>query len=211
MKKLYKLSLIGLLLFNSLNINAQDETNPWAFSFGINAVDFFPTGQDEPLGEFFDEIFNLTDHFNVLPTLSNLSISRYINNNITVGINGSYNVIDRFGEQRVDDLTYIAVDLFGKYDFSSFFKSKSIGLEPYSGLGFGLTFIDGFAAGPELIGNLTLNGLAGLTWWWSSHFGINIESKYKASIDDDRVSSHLQHSVGLIYKFGGSSTDDDEI
>ena len=39
-----KVALLALLLVTSFsNVNAQDENNPWAVGFGVNAVDFYPT------------------------------------------------------------------------------------------------------------------------------------------------------------------------
>jgi len=41
--------------------------------------------------------------------------------------------------------------------------------------------------------------------------GLNIQSTYKHSFDDERQPSHFQHALGVIIKFGGKDTDGDGI
>ena len=57
MKNLSRLSFAMLLVLGFSNTYAQDEDNPWPISFGVTAVDFYPTGEDAPLGGYFDEYF----------------------------------------------------------------------------------------------------------------------------------------------------------
>ena len=52
MKNLSRL-FFAMLLLLSFNVKAQDSDNPWAIGIGINAVDFYPTGEDAPLGGYF--------------------------------------------------------------------------------------------------------------------------------------------------------------
>ena len=92
------------LVLGLSNANAQDDNNPWQISFGINAVDFWPTGEDAPLGDYFDEYFNVTDHYNIIPSLSVLSASKYLGNGFSFGATGSVNKIEKFGDQDLDDL-----------------------------------------------------------------------------------------------------------
>ena len=40
--KLAVLAVFALVMVS--NVNAQDRNNPWAVSFGINAIDYFGTG-----------------------------------------------------------------------------------------------------------------------------------------------------------------------
>ncbi len=211
MKNLSKLVLALFLAFSFSTANAQDENNPWLFSFGINAVDFFPTGEDAPLGEFFDEFFNVTDHFNVLPFLSTVSINRYVKNNFSVGITGSVNTIDQFGEERVDDLVYIAVDGILKYSFKNLISSKK--WDPYLGIGAGYTWLDQPDVGNDatIAGNGSLNGTAGFGYAFTERFGIFVQTTYKETFDGSNVDSHFQHSLGLTFKFGGKDTDGDGI
>ena len=41
MKKFYTKILPTLLIVFTLNLNAQNEDNPWMISAGVNAVDFY--------------------------------------------------------------------------------------------------------------------------------------------------------------------------
>ena len=47
-------------MFSFSNVNAQDQNNPWQLNFGVNAVDFYPVGEDAPRGGYFDEFVNAT-------------------------------------------------------------------------------------------------------------------------------------------------------
>jgi hypothetical protein len=93
MKNLSRLLLAMLLVFG-FNANAQDENNPWKIFIGTNAVDPYPVGEDAPLGDYFDEFFNATDHYNILPSLSTISVSRYVGDGFVLSAAGSINEID---------------------------------------------------------------------------------------------------------------------
>ena len=91
---------------------SQDENNPWYLSVGVNAVDTYPVGEDNrPLtGGFLDEMYNVDDHWNILPSISTLYVGRYIGNGFALGLRGSLNKIDKLGDVSVDDLAYYSVD-----------------------------------------------------------------------------------------------------
>ncbi len=201
MKNLGKLTLVLLLAVSFNFAGAQNEDNPWAISFGINAVDFYPTGEDAPLGGYFDEFFNATDHYNILPSISTLTVSRYLSDNFSFGVAGSINRIDKFGDASVDDLTYYGLDGIIKYSFANVIKSKK--LEPHLGIGGGYTWVDD-------IGRGTLNGSAGLTYWFTRNIGLSVQSTYKHSFED-ALASHFQHTAGISIQFGGKDTDGDGI
>jgi OOP family OmpA-OmpF porin len=197
MKNLSRL-FFAMLLLLSFNVKAQDENNPWAIGIGINAVDFYPTGEDAPLGGMFDEFFNFGDHYNVLPSLSTISVSRYLSDGFTLSVAGSLNKIEHYGDQSVDDWSYYGLDGTIKYNF---LKSKTF--DPYLGVGGGYTWVDEIGAG-------TLNGTVGFNIWFSDNIGLNLQSSYKHAFED-YLSSHFQHSAGLVIKFGGKDTDGDGI
>ena len=50
MKHLSKFLVVILLVVGVNNIQAQDENNPWQVSFGVNAIDTYPTGDDGGFG-----------------------------------------------------------------------------------------------------------------------------------------------------------------
>ncbi len=201
MKNLSRLFIATLLLLSFSNANAQDENNPWALGVGVNAVDLYPVGEAAPLGEYFDEYFNLTDHYNYLPSLSSISVSRYLSDGFVLSVAGTINEINKIGDSSANDLSYYAVDGTVKYSFSKLLNKSW--LEPYLGVGGGYTWVDQIGAG-------TLNGTLGFNFWFSENIGLTVQSSYKHAFED-YLPKHFQHTAGLAIKFGGKDTDGDGI
>lgn len=202
MKNLSRLLFAMLLVFVYSNANAQDENNPWQITVGVNAVDAYPNGDGAPFSEtIFDEYFNVGDHWNILPSISSISVSKYLGEGFSFGVAGSINKIDKWGDASVDDLSYYGIDGTIKYSLNSLFNSSFI--EPYLGLGGGYTWIDEIGAG-------TLDGTLGFNFWFSENIGITVQSSYKHSFED-YLTTHFQHTAGLSIKFGGTDTDGDGI
>ena len=201
MKNLSRLMFALLLIVGFSTANAQDENNPWQATIGFNAIDLYPVGDDEPLGEIFDEYFNVNDHWNIIPVLSRFTVSRYLGDNFSLGVAGSVNKIEKFGDASVDDLTYIAGDAFLKYNLGALFGLKAF--DPYVAIGGGVTWVDDIPAG-------TANGTLGFNYWFSDQFGVTFESAYKQNFGDNGY-EHFQHAVGLSIRFGGTDTDGDGI
>ncbi len=201
MKNLSRLLFAMLLVLGYSNVNAQDENNPWQITIGANAVDFYPTGENAPLGDTFDEYFNVEDHWNILPSLSTISVSKYLGDGFSFGVAGSLNKIDKWGDASVDDLSYYGVDGTIKYSLSNLFKSDTF--EPYLGAGGGYTWVDEVGAG-------TVNGTLGLNLWFNENIGLTLQSAYKHAFED-YLQTHFQHTVGISIKFGGADTDGDGI
>ena len=200
MKNLSRLMFALLLVIGYSNANAQDENNTWQFSFGVNAVDFYPTGENAPLGGYFDKYFD-TGHYNIVPSLSTFTVSKYLGDGFSFGVTGSINKIDTWGDADVDDLSYFGADGIIKYSLGDLLGWNTI--EPYLGAGGGYTWVDKVGAG-------TLNGTFGLNFWFSEHVGLTVQSSYKHSFED-YLAKHFQHSVGITFKFGGKDTDGDGI
>jgi len=188
MKHLKKV-LFVFVLFAGLSMNAQDENNPWAIDFGINAVDLYPTNQPG-LGNWFDEYFNIGDHYNTLPSISRVRVGRYIGDGFSLGVALSLNKIKKVGDVSVDDLTYIGSDLDIRYDLNNVF-GQSKWFDPYVAVGGGYTFVDNLGAG-------TFNGGAGFNIMFNDFLGLNVQSTYKHSFDEVRQLPHFQHALGVI-------------
>ncbi|MFH6770815.1 OmpA family protein [Gaetbulibacter aestuarii] len=202
MKNLSRLLFAMLLVFVYSNANAQDENNPWQITVGVNAVDAYPNADGAPFSEtIFDEYFNLDDHWNILPSISSISVSKYLGEGFSFGVAGTINKIDKWGDSTVDDLSYYGVDGTIKYSLNSLFNSNFI--EPYLGIGGGYTWIDEIGAG-------TLDGTLGLNFWFSDNIGLTLQSSYKHSFED-YLTTHFQHTAGLSIKFGGTDSDGDGI
>jgi len=200
MKNLSRL-FFALVLVLSFNANAQDDNNPWKITIGVNAVDLYPVGEDAPLGSYFDEFFNAEDHWNILPSISSLSVSRYLSDGFTFTAAGSINEISKIGDTTADDLTYYALDGAVSYSFADLIKSTKF--DPYLGVGGGYTWVDEIGAG-------TLNGTFGLNYWLSENIGLTAQSSYKHAFED-YLPKHWQHTVGLSIRFGGKDTDGDGV
>ena len=195
MKNLNRLILTTLLVFAFGNVNAQDENNPWQITIGVNAVDVFPVGEDAPQGDYFQEFYNVEDHWSILPSISVISLQKYVEDGFSMGISASINRLDKWGQTQdgtavsVNNLMYYAIDGNVKYSLSELFNTKK--LEPFVGFGGGFTWIEegsfntsSNAAGSGLAGAGTLNGTVGLAYWFSDNVGITAQSTYKHSFQD---------------------------
>ncbi len=201
MKQLSRLLVVGLLVLGFNNIQAQDENNPWQISFGVNAIDVYPTNDSDaayPTGTLFSEYFNANDHWNILPSISYVHVSKYIGDGFAFGVRGSLNRISKLGDVAVDDLSHYAVDGTIKYNF---FKNTT--LDPFVEVGGGYTWVDEIGAG-------TVNGGIGLNFWFTDFIGLTVQTQYKHAFEDYGV-KHFQHLAGVSIRFGGTDTDGDGI
>ena len=198
-----KVALLALFVVASFsNVNAQDSNNPWAIGFGINAVDYFPTGFDAAgIGEFGSQFANANDHYNIIPALSRVTVARHINGGFSLELAGSLNKISKIGENEVSDLTYYGMDAAIKY---SLMHKDMKWFDPYLGVGGGYSILDSNGAA-------TVNGTLGANLWVTDHFGFNIQTSYKHSFDDVEHMPHFQHAAGVMIRFGGIDTDGDGI
>lgn len=221
MKKVSNLVAALLLVFTFSQVNAQTENLPWAFTAGVNAVDLYPVGEDAPRGDYFDEYFNVSDHWNILPSISKLTLSRYLSDGFVASVSGSANKIDKFPDRGFEDsdleadpslvgvqprnseLTYVSLEGLISYNFRDLINGEGGWFAPYLGVGGGYTWLDDIGAG-------NLNGAAGIDFMISENFAINAQSTYKHAFEDYGV-RHFQHSLGAKFIFGGVDTDGDGI
>ncbi len=196
MKHLSKLLVVALLVVGINNIQAQDENNPWQVQFGVNAVDVYPTGD---VSSFGNEFFNANDHWNILPSISYVGVSKSVGDGFSIGARGSLNKISKLGDVSVDDLSYYAIDGTIKYNF---IKRTTV-IDPFVEIGGGYTWVDEIGAG-------TANGGLGLNIWFSENIGLTLQSNYKHAFEDYGI-KHFQHLAGISVKFGGTDTDGDGI
>ena len=225
MKHLNKI-FVAVMMVMGLSSQAQDSNNPWAISFGVNAVDTKTSagGGHNWLDKHFSQPFAVKDNWNILPSVSYLSVARSIGDNFSFGLAGSVNKIDKYVKfaptapghdsrgyvvSNPGDLMYYGVDATIKYSFMNLINSKVI--DPSLSVGGGYTFFGDSSYG-------TLNPGAGLTFWFTENVGLELTTKYKKSFGDREdasgtpdAPSHFQHSAGIIFKFGGKDTDGDGI
>ncbi len=226
MKHLKKL-LVAVMVVMGLSSHAQDSNNPWAISFGVNAVDT-RTSSGSGSGFFdqhFSQPFAVKDNWNILPSLSYIGVSKYVGSGFSVGLQGSVNKIDKYvifnpsspdADSRGNvvenpgDLMYYGIDATIKYSFMELIKSKVV--DPSLSVGGGYTFFGDSSFG-------TVNPGAGVTFWFTDAIGLELSTRYKWAVGGDRedasgepdAPSHFQHMAGLVFKFGGKDTDGDGI
>ena len=217
MKHFNKL-FVAVAMVMGLSSQAQDSNNPWAISFGTNAVDTRVSAASK-VEDQFSQYFNVNDNWNILPSVSYITVSRHINKGFTFGVTGSVNRIKNWVEPRTTipgdytvinpgDLSYYAVDGKIQYSLGNLFGWKVV--DPSAHVGGGYASMGKASYG-------TANAGLGLTFWLSEMFGVEFQSTYKYSFDQDsripeqNVPSHMQHFAGLIFKFGGKDTDGDGI
>jgi outer membrane protein OmpA-like peptidoglycan-associated protein len=225
MKHLNKL-LVAVMMVMGLSSHAQDSNNPWAISFGVNAIDTKTSagGGNNWLDRHFSQPFAVKDNWNILPSVSYLSVFRNVGDNFSFGLSGSVNKIDKavyfrptapghdsrgYIVTNPGDLMYYGIDATIKYSFMSLIKSKVI--DPSLTVGGGYTFL-----GKDSYG--TVNPGAGLTFWFTENIGLSLATAYKKSFGDREdvygvidSPSYFQHTAGLTFKFGGKDTDGDGI
>ena len=225
MKHLNKI-FVAVMMVMGLSSQAQDSNNPWAISFGVNAVDTKTSagGGHNWLDKHFSQPFAVKDNWNILPSVSYLSVARSVGDNFSFGLAGSVNKIDKYVKfaptapghdsrgylvSNPGDLMYYGIDAIIKYSFMNAINSKVI--DPSLSVGGGYTFFGDSSYG-------TLNPGAGLTFWFTENVGLELATKYKKSFGDREdasgtpdAPSHFQHSAGIIFKFGGKDTDGDGI
>lgn len=217
MKHLSRFLVASLLIMVIGSVNAQDKNNPWAISVGANAIDTYPVGDNareagtnlEIRGDVFEEFYNVNDHWNILPSVSYINISRYVGDGFVVGVTGTLNRIDKLGDSSpVNDLQHFAVDGAVSYSLKELISSNWF--DPYVKAGAGYTWLDSQNTGGTP-GFGTANGGVGVRFWLSENFNIGLQSLYKHTFEDDRGINHFQHSASLGFSFGGKDTDGDGI
>jgi hypothetical protein len=193
MKNLSKLLIAVLITFSYTNTYSQDENNPWQFSFGINAVDLNA-----------DEFFAIDENWNVSSGLSMFTLSKYLGDNMSLGLSGSVNSISKFtdGDEFINDATNFAGDLMLKYSLSEVLSLEK--MEPFVGIGIGKTWMDSSSW-------MTSNASLGMNYWFSDVWGLTAQVDYKLNMSENGRGNTemldkgelMRYSLGFTVRFGG--------
>lgn len=200
MKNLCKFFLAFFAIALTTTAFAQDKNNPWQVSFGVNAIDVYPTNQPG-YGGWFSEFYNVEDHWNILPSISTISVSRYVDSGFSFGLQGSLNTLEKLGDTEVSEISHYAVDASITYSLSELINLGKF--DPFLAVGGGVTWLDDKGDG-------TFNGSAGLNYWINDNIGLTYKAAYKHVFEDSGI-PHFQHVAGVSIKFGGKDTDSDGI
>jgi len=203
MKRL-KLAMIALFtLVTFSNVNAQDSNNPWAVSIGVNALDV-------RLGNDFSDHLNDnygTQDWNILQMISRITGEKYLSDGFTIQFAASVNQIQTINRKNDSDLIYYSLDANIKYDLDGLvgkiFGGTSPYFNPFIYAGGGYSSLDSRGEG-------MFNYGWGFNVWLSETVGIVYQTGSKESFADN-VPSHYQHSLGVVFRFGGVDTDGDGI
>tara|TARA_B110000090_G_scaffold95303_1_gene107433 strand:+ start:141 stop:755 length:615 start_codon:yes stop_codon:yes gene_type:complete len=204
MKNFGKLLLVVLITLSYSNTYSQDENNPWQFSFGVSAVDLDVDSQSE-----FADFFAVDENWNVSSGLSMFTLSKYLGNNLSVGLSGSVNSISNFadGYEFVNDVSYFAGDLMLKYSLGDIIYIFGA-MTPYVGIGLGNTWMDSQSW-------LTTNASLGMNYWFSDVLGLTAQVDYKMNMSENGNGNTvlldeggtMRYSLGFSLKFGGEDKE----
>ena len=139
--------------------------------------------------------------------LPSLSLSRYIFNNFSLGVNYSNNDVEISNE----DLYYYSIDGIIKYSIPVDSKILGAKVDPYLSAGYGLV---NFGEGDVSFGSKNTSygpslG-AGVDFQISKNIALNTGISYK-SLDEKNAYSNLQHVVGIKFNFGKGDSDGDGV
>ncbi|WP_194851767.1 OmpA family protein [Nonlabens antarcticus] len=202
MKNYFKLFIAGAILLSAGIVQAQDETNRFAVSVGVTAIDLYPVGEeDQGLGGYFDEFFNV-DHYNILTAPTRVEVGYYIGDGIVSTLAASLSKIDRVGDTRVSDMAYYSFDGGLRYNLREIYNGSDL-FNPYLGIGGSYQFIDDISFG-------TFNGTVGFDIRLAESVYFNVQTTYKHAFEDASP-KHFQHVAGIKFAWGAVDTDGDGI
>jgi OOP family OmpA-OmpF porin len=197
--KILKIAIIALFTLSiSGNVSAQDDNNPWVIGIGLNTVDFY--NGDDFSNQIKDALGN--SDWNVLPSVSRVSADKYLKEGFSLQLAGSLNKIETVTIKNDSDFFYYALDAIVKYDLNHL-VGETAWFDPYVYLGGGYTSVDSS-------GEAMLNGGVGFNTWFSDNLGLNFQTGTKKGFSD-KVRTHYQTTLGLVFKFGGTDTDGDGV
>ena len=199
MKQL-KIAVIALfMLALGSNVNAQDQNNPWAVSFGVNTIDFY-NGSD--FGDQMKDLLGNKD-WNVLPSISRISAEKYLEKGFSLQLAGSLNKITHFITEGDSDFLYYSLGANVKYDVNNLIGDTSQYFDPFVYLGGDFVSADSNSEGMLNIG-------VGFNTWFNENLGLSFQTGTKKGFSSE-VRAHYQSTLGLVIKFGGTDTDGDGV
>jgi outer membrane protein OmpA-like peptidoglycan-associated protein len=192
-----------LVLSISFSAFAQNADHPVKFGFGTHRVDY--NVNEDYFGDLIDTTYDWNSGF----ALNRLTMGGTLNPSFSLSGSASFAYIDKELLNTPEDLgMFMDLDLTLFYHLANgyIFPVRSC-TDPYVFAGAGLNYTDinnkkRTAFTPKL-------GL-GFDFWLTEQFGLNLQTAY--AIADDEGIDYLQHSAGLIIRFGkGEDTDGDGI
>ena len=203
-----KLLVFLLIILSVHSVNSQSQKNPWVLAFGVNTVDFYSANINEMKSEtsentqLLSEFFKVRKNHNYIKAPSMLSVGRYLNSSFNVELAVSINKITKIKNVSVDEsLSYLAVDANFNYNINRII-GKSTWFDPYAILGGGANLL-------QADKSITFNSGLGTKLWFGEKVGLKAQSVYKHNFKGSY--NHFQHSISIVYKFGGYDEDNDGV
>lgn len=195
--KLAVLAVFTLALVS--NVNAQDKNNPWAVTFGANAIDFLSGG-----ASFGDQVVDYigAGDWNIMPSITRISGEKYLDKGFSLQLAGSINQIDYVYSGSVPEFFFWSVDVNVKYDLNMLVGDTGW-FDPFVLVGGGYTEANKLGEGMFNIG-------LGYNIWLNENLGINYQTMSRIGFAD-KIDYHAQHALGLAIRFGGKDTDGDGV
>lgn len=182
---------------------AQTEQDPWQITFGINAVDVYPTGQS-PYGDPFEDFFNVQDHWNAIPMISYIDVRRHAWRGFSLGVRLGYNRIKRYGPIETDaNHLFANADAVIKYNINTLLNWNRVA--PFVEFGGGYAVFNKTGEGSFNLGT-GIDYLLGD----SKKAVLSLGTTYKGT-GHLRGTKHFQHTLGIGFRFGSTDTDGDGI
>ena len=197
-----KLAIIAMFTLAIVgSASAQDSNNPWVVGFGLNSVDI----QGAKFGEmdFFKDALGPKD-MNILPSISRISVDRYLEKGFTLQLAGTLNKVTHFKTEDDSDYMLFSAGALVKYDLNHLF-GETAWFDPYVGIGG-----DYVNSGRTDESELMATGAVGFNVWFNENLGLNFQHGWKKGFADN-VANHFQATAGVVIKFGGKDTDADGV
>tara|TARA_B110001450_G_scaffold39914_1_gene35780 strand:+ start:4776 stop:6206 length:1431 start_codon:yes stop_codon:yes gene_type:complete len=225
MKQFSKL-LAACAIVVASGASAQTEDNPWGVTVGANAINFIGAGNEGLIGNGgqdahgLTEAFNVQDQWNMAPSISQLTVGRYMGNGVSLDLSGTFNKLTQYNNAETDegvvsfnddlDGNYWGVDLGVNYHLNSLWNGMDW-LDPYVRGNAGYNWVDFGAYGVDDSG-LVAGGGFGINFWVRDNVAIKAQSAYKYNFAEElETAHHFQHTLGLTFAFGGADADGDGI
>lgn len=190
------IAMIVAAVFFTGNVHAQSTQHPWLLGAGINAIDLHGVDSTDDITK--------TEFWNTVPAISHLAIARSLSPSFAIDLqlSGSRITTDRFGND-VGGAGFFAADIDFRYKFDNgYIINENAAIAPYIFGGGGINYTSKDILRPNFGGGIGLN-----IWIWKD-LGIYGQSGYRWSRDDH---DYLQHSAGVVVRFGKRDQDDDGI
>ena len=182
---------------------AQTEQDPWQITFGINAVDVYPTGQS-PYGDLFEDFFNVQDHWNAIPMISYIDVRRHAWRGFSLVVRLGYNRIKHYGPIEKDaNHLFANTDAVIKYNVNTLLNWNR--LAPFVEFGGGYSVFNITGEGSFNLGT-GIDYLLG-----DSKKAVLSLGTTNKGMGHLRGAKHFQHTLGIGFRFGSTDTDGDGI